>query len=346
MSSLAALTKVALHEPYPRELLDLPDAVLRGKLEEVGIFVEGDRSALLEAIKINIVRLKQFYAKLPWLSVEVIHKYNAPIEVANAPANKPKDARGVDFKFSVQQAAGAPILPVLHGCLLVQTDAGIDGIDPEPDIWPQLNQMAPAELAYCWDESRRARYFNYVADEAGRPGGLAGHETNMKTDHPFSTPPAPDDPEINSLLSKQQGSWKHKEGQTVCLRVFPPTVVTGATQRKNGGNMFGGRLFRGLFYAEDRVAYPELICVTEPFPVRARATIDRARQKAREAAVANGLEIGTVEHQAFVQKMLTHVPAIYGGKKMRLGPTVPPSACKDPLNVLADAATLITTPLQ
>ena len=61
---------------------------------------------------------------------------------------------------------------------------------------------------------------------AGHAWGLAGHETKMKTDHPTSLPPAPDDPEIDSLLSNRQGSWTHTEGYTVCLRVYPPAVVT------------------------------------------------------------------------------------------------------------------------
>ena len=280
----------------------------------------------------------------PWLLLESVkHKYEAPIEVANASAGKPQDARGVDFKFSVRQPglpstsgavrpADAPL--VLHGCLIVQTDASLDGIDAQHDIWPQLEQMAPADLAYCWDATRRDRYFNYVADEAGRPWGLAGHETNMRTDHPASLPPRPDDPEIGSLLSKSQGSWTHSEGYTVCLRAYPPAVVSGAMQRIGSGNLFGGRMFRALFYAEDRVAHPEVICVSEPFAVRARATIDNTRKKAKEAAMALGWEIGTEEHRAYVQQQLMPTSAHALSGSMPLGPKVPhaaPSARKRPL---------------
>ena len=327
-------------EDYPPELLGLSDTVLRDKLFQLGITVEGDRSALLESIMDNIQALKQVHERsvgteTPRLHLKSVqHGYTAPIEVANAPANKPQDARGVKFKFSIShQGAGAPPI-LLHGCLLVQTDATIDGIDADYDIWPHLDQMTPAELAYCWDETCRDTYFNYVADANGRPWGLAGHETNMKTDHPTSIPPMKNDPEINSLLSKRQGTWTHKDDYTVCLRVYPPTVVTGATQRQGNNNLFGGRMFRALFYAEDRVAYPEVICVTQPFPVRARATIDRARKQAREAAVAKGLNIGTVEHQDFTEQQLTskEVP-VYGRRP--LGPTVP--YAHNPLNVLANA---------
>ena len=143
----------------------------------------------------------------------------------------------------------------LHACILVQTD---------DKIWSTLGMRPTSQLAGMWD-GNRDQCFKYLVDaQTGEPTGVAGWPSHMRDLHPESLPGG-----------ATPGTWTHTEGQKIALMAYPSTISSGAYERNPKWNTLGGREFRILVYAEDRVAYPEVICVTPAFRIMSRSTLGK-----------------------------------------------------------------------
>ena len=192
------------------------------------------------------------------------HQYSWCVLATATPASG--DAGHVDLSLELRDPTGLANHVGMHACIIVQTD---------DTNWEKLNKLKHSELADMW--AKCDEHFTYLIDETtGNPTGVA-----IKGPHPESL-----------RGGDTPGTWTHVDGQTISLMVHPYTISSGGFERNQQGNTLGGREFRILVFAEDRVAYPELICVTEAFRIMSRSTLDKSPGKQVKLSPTHVLNYG------------------------------------------------------